>query len=69
MKPKKLREQSVEELRQLGVDTRRRMAEMRAKKGTKDATDQPMQRRVLRRDLARILTVLREREEQSHAGA
>jgi large subunit ribosomal protein L29 len=67
MKAKKLREQSSEELQQLVLETRRSMADTRAKKGTKDAAEHPMHVRVLRRDMARMLTVLRERGGEIHA--
>jgi ribosomal protein L29 len=67
MKAKTLREQSSEELQQLVLETRRNMADTKAKKGTKDAAEHPMHIRALRRDLARVLTVLRERGGESHA--
>ena len=67
MKASKLREQSGEELRQLGIETRRNMAVFKAKRGTKDAAEQPMQIRTMRRELARILTVLREQGGETHA--
>ncbi len=67
MKAKKLREQSKEELLQLGAETRRSISEINAKKGTKDAAEHPMQIRTMRRDLARVLTVLREQGGVSHA--
>jgi ribosomal protein L29 len=67
MKAKKLREQSNEELLQLSADTRRGIFEIHAKRGTKDAAEHPMQSRTLRRDLARILTVLQERGGGGHA--
>jgi len=67
MKASKLRENSIDELRQISVEKQRGMAEFTARKGTKDATEQPMQIRTMRRELARILTVLRERGGETHA--
>ena len=61
MKPSKLREQSSDELRQLSVETRRGIFEARAKRNMKDSSDHPLRVRILRRDLARMLTVLKER--------
>ena len=67
MKAKKFREQSREELLQLATEKRRGISEIKAKKGTKDASEQPLQVRILRRDIARILTVLRESGGERHA--
>lgn len=67
MKAKKLREQSNEELLQLCAEARKSIGEIKAKKGTKDAAEQPMHARTLRRDVAKMLTVLRERGVESHA--
>lgn len=67
MKASKLREQSVEELRQMSAEKQRGIAEFMARKGTKDATEQPMQIRTMRREVARILTVLNERGGKTNA--
>lgn len=61
MKARNLREQSDEELQQFSRETAQRIAELRAKKGIGDASEQPLRVRTLRRDLARMKTVMRER--------
>jgi len=61
MKASKLREQSPEELRQLHADTIREILEFKAKKGIGDSSEQPLRVRTLRRDLARVKTVMKER--------
>jgi len=65
MKASRLREQTDEELRQLCGDTRRELLDIRLKQGGSEATVQPLRMRTLRRDLARMETVLRERERAS----
>ena len=67
MKASKLREQSIEELRQMSVEKQRGIAEFMARKGTKDATEQPLHIRTMRRELAQILTVLSERGGKTNA--
>ena len=62
MKAAKLREQSAEELRQMVGDMSREVADLRIKKGVGESTVQPLRRRTLRRDVARVKTVLREKE-------
>jgi large subunit ribosomal protein L29 len=62
MKAVNLREQTDEELRQLGRDTEKELHELRVKRSVAEAAEPPMRLRLLRRDLARIKTVLRERE-------
>lgn len=66
LKAVKLREQSDAELEQLRLDTEKQVFELRTKKGTGDASEQPLKVRTARRDLARINTVLREREKAKH---
>ena len=66
MKATALREQTAEELKQLYEDTCREVADIRLKKGSGDSSQQPMRARTLRRDVARIRTVMRERELKSH---
>jgi len=66
MKAAKLRELTVEELRQTHADTERAIREFRAKRGIGDASEQPLKIRMLRRDLARIKTVMRERGVPEH---
>lgn len=62
MKTAKLREQTKEELQRLGIDTRKEIFDLKMKKGRGDATEQPLRIRTLRREVARIETVLNERE-------
>ena len=62
MKARNLREQTDEELRNTHEDAVRAMSDIRAKQGIGDASEQPLKIRTLRRDLARIKTVMHERE-------
>jgi len=62
----KLREQSKEELQQVREDTRKEILDLRMKKGIGDSSGQPLLIRTLRRNLARIETVIRERELKNH---
>lgn len=66
MKAASLREQTDDELLQAHRDARRELCELRIKKGTGDGSEQPLRIRTLRRDLARVMTVLRERGLQDH---
>jgi len=61
MKASKLRENTQDELRQAQADTLRAMGEFRAKRGIGESAEQPLRIRTLRRDLARIKTVMKER--------
>ena len=61
MKAADLRQQSVEELEQLRRDSEHELAEMRLRHGAGDGAEQPLRLRTLRREIARIKTVLRER--------
>ena len=61
-----MRELSVEELRQSGVDTAREILEFRAKRGLGDNSEQPLRIRTLRRTLARIKTIMKERGVADH---
>lgn len=61
MKAANLREQTDEELQQLYDDTRKELFELRVKKGKGDSLEQPLRIRALRRELARISTVMREK--------
>jgi ribosomal protein L29 len=61
MKASKMREQSDEELQQGLEAARKEVFEMRVKTGTGDTSQQPLRARTLRREVARRLTVLRER--------
>jgi len=57
-----LREHTDEELAQLHTDTARQYFTAKIKKASGDSGEQPLRVRALRRDLARIKTVIRERE-------
>jgi large subunit ribosomal protein L29 len=63
MKATDLREQTAEELLEAYDETRQALFEMQVRKDVDgDAAVQPLKARALRRDVARIKTVLRERE-------
>ena len=63
MKAASLREQTDEELRQLQEDMEKELFDLRAKHGAGQGGEvSPLRIRVLRRDIARIKTVFRERE-------
>jgi len=62
MKSKELRDQTVEELKQLCAETEKQVFDLRAKTALGEGTDQPLKIRMLKRDLARIKTVIREQE-------
>jgi len=66
MKPGDIRELSTEELEQKLADLREERFRLRFRSAT-EAIDQPLQFRTLRRDVARIKTVLRERAGQQEA--
>jgi large subunit ribosomal protein L29 len=60
MKTQELRELSVEELRKKAEELRRQLLTMRVAK-TNQQVKNPLQLRFLRRDIARILTILQEK--------
>lgn len=62
MKAREIKENKIEELRQMEEDTERQIFEIKAKKGFGDSSEQPLKIRSLRRNLAKIKTVIRERE-------
>ena len=62
MKAENLREQTDDELRQELMDTQKNLFDIRVKRRTGDASEQPLRIRSLRREIARIKTVIRERE-------
>ncbi len=66
MKANRIREQTGEELTQLYADTRKAYADLRMKKRVGGDAEQPLKLRTLRREIARIKTVMREREIASH---
>lgn len=62
----RMREQSDEELKQMQRETRDQIVGLRVKKTMGDSTEQPLKIRTLRHELARVSTVIRERELKSH---
>jgi len=66
MKARKIREYADQELHQLHEETRRKVFDLRVRKSMGDATEQPLLVRETRRDLARVNTVIRERELKKH---
>ena len=66
MKAAKLRDYTDEELQQLVRDTTQQLFDLKAKKGAQDSTDHPLRVRLVRRELARIKTVIRERERKTN---
>ena len=65
MKASKLREQSNEELRQMLGDMSKEFFDLRLKKSVVGSAEQPLRVRSLRRDLARVKTIIREREREA----
>lgn len=66
MKAAGLREQTEEEIRELARETARHLQELRTRKSGGDASEPPIRMRTLRRELARIKTVMRERGIREH---
>jgi large subunit ribosomal protein L29 len=62
MKAKTLREQTVEETQASLAAARRELLDLKVKEAARNAGRAPLKVRFLRRDIARMLTVLRERE-------
>ena len=62
MKAKQLREKSLEELQQMQREIFRQIVEFRIKRSIGDTSEKPIKIRTMRRDLARINTLIRERE-------
>lgn len=61
MKAKEMRQQTEDELRRLRDETRKEILQIRIKKGRGDESEQPLRVRGLRRDVARIETIMQER--------
>ncbi len=61
MKAPELREQTEAELQESCRSTRYAILNFRAQKGIGEAVDHPLKIRTLRRDLAKIKTVMKER--------
>ena len=64
MKPAKIRESTDEELLQMHREVRKQLFDQKAMRSTGGTGEQPLQIRTRRRDIARIRTVIRERELQ-----
>ena len=62
MKIKQVRETDSGELAAQVASAKRQILEMKIKKVATEGTKNPVKRRTLRRDVARMLTVARERE-------
>jgi len=62
MKAKQLREKSLEELQQMQREIFRQIVEFRIKRSIGDTSEKPIKIRTMRRDLARINTLIREWE-------
>jgi ribosomal protein L29 len=61
MKTRILREQTDDELRRSHDDAVKDLFDMKLKKGMGTAPDQPLMLRTVRRDIARIKTLMKER--------
>ena len=66
MKARDLREQSDHELAEALVETQNEYDNIKVKGALGEAGDSPVKARILRRNAARIKTVIRERELKSH---
>lgn len=66
MKASNYRDRTDDELKQVCEDTQKELFDLKVKMGVGDSSEQPLMLRSLRRDLARIKTVLKERELQNN---
>ncbi len=66
MKIKQIREKATDEIRGDIRETERQLLDLQVKKTVSDGTTQPLTIRALRRDVARMHTVIREREIQNN---
>ena len=62
MKATELREKTADELREAYDETRQALFELQVRKDTGETSEQPLKARILRREVARIKTVIRQRE-------
>ncbi len=62
MKPSQIREMSADEIRTQLAATRREVLDLKVKEAAKTAGRAPVKVRNLRRDVARLETILREKE-------
>lgn len=67
MKAKGLRDQTREELLQICEETSKQIFDLRAKKGLGEPSEHPLKIRLLKRDLARVKTILKELELKKNA--
>ena len=63
MKPAELRELTSEELGERLDEAAKELFDLRVRRGTGDASEQPLRMRTLRREVARIKTMIRERQD------
>lgn len=68
MKAAELRDRSAEELREAYEEKRQELFMLSVRKDVADEADNPLQVRALRRDIARIKTLMREQEGVKHHG-
>jgi ribosomal protein L29 len=61
MKAAKIREQSDEELAEREKELSRRIVELKVKRAAAEGAESPIQARNLRRELAQVKTIMRER--------
>ncbi|MBA4389134.1 MAG: 50S ribosomal protein L29 [Verrucomicrobia bacterium] len=61
MKAAKLREMTDDEIRQMCTDTSKELFQLKMKKGSGDSSEQPLRIRTMRREVARIKTVMKQR--------
>ena len=66
MKAKTLREKSLEELQQMKREISSQIVDFRVKKSIGDTSEKPLKIRVMRRDLARVNTLIKEWELQKN---
>ena len=62
MKATQLREQTADELGEAYDETRQALFDLQVRTDTGEGAEQPLKARTLRREVARIKTVMRERE-------
>ena len=64
MKVKQIRETPTEELLSQGKEAKAKILRAKVKKTASDVAKNPLEVRTLRRDVARMLTVVRERQQE-----
>jgi len=68
MKASEIRDRSTEELRGLLDEKRQALFELEVRKGVADEASNPLLARTLRRTMARIKTIVKERESEQRHG-